>query len=661
MMENELITDMWKRRMKDTLQMIYRGKLNEEALDRLLEAEVEKSRKQGTRYAYLRDIYRNRVIKIDLNEIMSWVSQNRLIVGANGAFSYAPQDVLGDTSVMVIGDLDARAAEKKLAKEFEKNNMLKEANLHDNLQTKYKQDTNSTYGIACMPGSFLFSPDSATYITTQARQLIAEMMWSFERFLVNNLQFQDYNEAMLYFNCVLNEERHYEKYKEWLDYIPTTKDIIKYVLSKLSDIKDFNNKTKSISRSMFIFLNNLTEEERVYLYYKFNFINFIEKNSKVMNLFKQVADGETAFLDPNKVPEEYRSICNKIIEVCEEFCYCQFMTSHRVDKYFDCDRKAILLSDTDSVFIILGRLMDIIYNKIGFMYRHRNNDFKMVNTLCTLCTHFIRMRHDKYVEACNIIYRFPDYNLNAKNEFYYKRVVLFTGIKKNYSGLKLLREGNIVPPKKQISHTGIKLTGSRTPKQVSDFQTKIIEENILRAQVIDPINIMNEINEEKNKIIDMIKHGDKSMGIPQRFSGYDKYKVYESAQICRLVEIWNRIYPEQKIGNGEYLMTFETKVHSENQLYMIQDEEMREKIRKAVYGERWDGEDNFLRHHGLSTVGIPRDGAITTIPQWMIDIIDFEVMARKHLSAITDLLPSLNMNKVKTKDFNTYSSLLKIS
>ena len=83
---------------------------------------------------------------------------------------------------------------------------------------------------------------------------------------------------------------------------------------------------------MFIFLNNLTEEERVYLYYKFNFINFIEKNSKVMNLFKQVADGETAFLDPNKVPEEYRSICNKIIEVCEEFCYCQFMTSHRVDK-----------------------------------------------------------------------------------------------------------------------------------------------------------------------------------------------------------------------------------------------------------------------------------------------------------------------------------------
>ena len=172
---------------------------------------------------------------------------------------------------------------------------------------------------------------------------------------------------------------------------------------------------------------------------------------------------------------------------------------------------------------------------------------------------------------------------------------------------------------------------------------------------------MTDITEEKNIIIDMIKHGDKSMGIPQRFSGYDKYKIYESAQICRLVEIWNRIYPEQKIGNGEYLMTFETKVHSENQLYLIQDEEMREKIRKAVYSDKWDGEENFLKSHGLSTVGIPRDGAVTSIPQWMIDIIDFDVMARKHLSAVTDLLPSLNMNKVKTKDFNTYSSLLRIS
>ena len=253
MVENELVTDMWKRRMRDTLQMLYHGKLNEEALNKMLDKEVAKSEAQGTRYAYLRDIYRNRVIKIKLDEMMSWINENRLIIGANGAYAFSPEDVLGDTSIMVMGDLEARAAEKKLAKEFEKNNMLKEATLHDNLQTKYKQDTNSTYGIACMPGSFLFSPDSATFITTQCRQLISEMMWSFERLLANNLQLQNFDEALLYINCVMNCERHWDKFKDWIDYKPTTKEISKYILSKLADIDGFNKKAKDISRTLFIF------------------------------------------------------------------------------------------------------------------------------------------------------------------------------------------------------------------------------------------------------------------------------------------------------------------------------------------------------------------------------------------------------------------------
>lgn len=660
MVENELITDMWKRKMKDVLQMVYHGKLKEETLDKVLNHFVQKSLSQGTRYAYLRDIYRGRVIKLDLNEILLWVNKNKLIIGANGAFSYDPNEVLGDTSVMVIGDLEARAREKKLAKDFEKNNQLKEATLHDNLQTKYKQDTNSTYGIACMPGSFLFSPDSATYITTQARQLISEMMWSFERFLANNLQFQSFDEAFLYIDCILKEERHWDKFKDWIDYKPNTKEISKHILSKLSDIDNFNSKAKKISRSLFIFIEQLTEEERVYLYYKFNFPALLKQNHKVMALFKEACDKTEPFLSPSNIPDAYKDICDKLIEVSQEFCYSTIMTTHRLEKYFNCERKAILLSDTDSVFIILGKIMDVIYENIGYRYKYRNNDFKIVNTLCTLCTHYIRMRHDKFVEACNVKYKFPDYKLEAKNEFYYKRVIIYKGIKKNYSGLKLLREGNIVPPKKQIAHTGIKLLGSKIPKQVSDFQTKVIEEDILRSNVVDPVKIIQDIDNEREEIKRIIKSGDKSMGIPQRFSGYDKYKVFESTQICRLVEIWNRIYPNQKIGNGEYLMTFETRVHSESQLNLIQDPEMREKIRNCVFSERYDGEENFLRSHGINTVGIPRDGPMTSIPQWLIDIIDYDVMARKHLQAITDLLPSLNMNKIKTKDFNSYSSLLKI-
>lgn len=654
-----LLTDRWKQDMYKTIQMVCDNKINPDVLKKKLDGYVNKSLSQGVRRGEFRNIYKNEYFSCDLNDIMNIVEENHLIIGANGSYTYSPFDVLGDTSIMIIDDLDGRAKEKALAKDFEKRNMLKEANLHDVLQTKRKQDTNSTYGIACQPGSFLFNPDAASYITSQSRQLISEMLWSFERLLANNLQLLTYNEALLYCKKVLERERHFDKFKHYISYIPSKKGMQKYLLSKFSYIKEFHEKTMKFSKLLFLFIDSLSEEDRCYLFYAFNLPALLKCNPKVMRIFKDVLDGTEEFLNPNKIPDCYKPLCDEFIGVTEEFCYQEFMTTNRVDKYFDSDRHVILLSDTDSVFIILSPLMNAIYERTSLSYKNTENDFKLVNTLCAMNTHYIGMRHDRFVEVCNVKYRFPDYKLNAKNEFYYKRIILYTGVKKNYSGLKLLREGNRVPPKKQISHTGIKLIASKIPKQVSDFQTSLIENEILRADVINPISIAKKMQAEKETIIQLIKSGDKSLGIPNRFSGKNKYANYKSTMICRLVEIWDRLYPDQKVGAGEYLMCFETKVYNESQLYMIKDEEMREKIREVVFSERYKGEDNFLRQHGLKTVGVPKDGDTYKIPEWMLDIIDYDIMARKHLQSMSDLYPSLNMNKAKMPGGKgSFSSLL---
>ena len=654
-----LLTDIWKKEMYSTLQMVCNNKLNEIKLKEYLDNCVNESLSKGVRKGEFRNIYKGQYFYCDLNDILNIVKENNLIIGANGSYTYSPFDQLGDTSIMIIDDLDGRAKEKALAKDFEKRNMLKEANLHDVLQTKRKQDTNSTYGIACQPGSFLFNPDAASYITSQSRQLISEMLWSFERLLANNLQLTSYNEALLYCKNVLHRERHFENFKQYISYIPGKRSMWKYLLSKFAYINEFHEKTMKFSKLLFLFIESLSEEDRCYLFYAFNLPALLNCNPKVMRIFNDVLHGTEEFLNPNKIPDCYKPLCDELIGVAQEFCYQEFMTYKRVDKYFDSDRHVILLSDTDSVFIILSPLMNTIYKHTSPALKNTENDFKLVNTLCALNTHYIRMRHDKFVEVCNVKYRFPDYRLEAKNEFYYKRIILYTGVKKNYSGLKLLREGNRVPPKKQISHTGIKLIASKIPKQVSDFQTSLIENEILRADVINPISIAKKMQEEKEVIINLIKSGDKSLGIPNRFSGKGKYANYQSTMICRLVEIWDRIYPDQKVGNGEYMMCFETKVYNESQLYLIKDEEMREKIRKAVFSDRWDGEDNFLKKHGLKTVGIPKDGDTFKIPEWMLDIIDYEVMARKHLQSMSDLYPSLNMNKAKMPGGKgSFSSLL---
>ena len=662
MIKPMLLTDLWKKQMSETLQMVYGNKLKQEQLDNMLNGIVDKSMEKGERRMFFRDVYRNTVSSLDLNKVLKWVTEKDLIIGANGSYTFSPQSRMGDASIMIMHDLDARAKEKALEKKFETEGNLKEAALHGTLQLKHKEDTNSAYGIACQNGSFFFNPDSASLITSQSRQLISEVLWSFEKLLGNNLQLTSYNEALLYFNLILNEDRNFSDYKGSISYVPTRKDIEKYICSKLTDIPEYYSKTMKISRSLFIFIESLSEEDRIYIYYKNNLKELLGRNPKIMNLFKKILDTDVEFLNPNRVPKEIIPICNGLINVIKEFCYTKVMTRNRVDKYFASERDVGLLSDTDSVYVILHNLKKMIYNICGNQYINKNNDFKIINTLCTVCTDYMIMRHDEFIKNCNARWCFDNYKLEAKNEFYYKRIILYSGVKKNYSGLKLLREGNILPEAKQISHTGIKLTSSKIPKQISEFQTNLLENRILRSEIIDPVAITMDIQNQEKLIIAGIKNGDKSLGVPVRFSGLNKYKNFQSVQICRLVEIWNRLYPDNQITDGEYMMSFETKLYNESNLYMISDLEMRDKIKNLIFCEKYNGEANYIKTHGMRTVGIPRDGDIYKLPTWMIEIIDYDVMARKHLQAIVDLLPSLNMPKTRVKANDTrYSPLVKFN
>ena len=297
-----LLTEMWKSEMKNTLQMISHNKFKNDKLDGLLDSYIEKAFENGDRKLILRNLYERKMMEINMNDIMNIVEENNLIIGANGSYSYAPQKLLGDTSIMIIDDLDGRQREKDLAKEFEKKNMLKEANLHDVLQTKRKQDTNSTYGIACQPGSFLFNPDAASYITSQSRQLISEMLWSFERFFGNNLQLLTYNEAFLYCKCVLEKSRT-NKFRQYISFIPSSKQIGKYLLKRFAYIPEFHKKTMKFSKLLFHFIDQLSEEDRLYLFYAFNLPALINLNPKVSDIFTRVLKTSEEFLDPNKVPE----------------------------------------------------------------------------------------------------------------------------------------------------------------------------------------------------------------------------------------------------------------------------------------------------------------------------------------------------------------------
>ena len=118
-----LVTDLWKNRMMETLQMVYGNKLKEEGLSKYLDNYVKESKSPTL---LLRNIYEyNYNININANEILNVIKEKDLIIGANGAFSYNIETKLADTSELLMNLITARNQEKKIAKDFEKRNMLK--------------------------------------------------------------------------------------------------------------------------------------------------------------------------------------------------------------------------------------------------------------------------------------------------------------------------------------------------------------------------------------------------------------------------------------------------------------------------------------------------------------------------------------------------------
>ncbi len=177
--------------------------------------------------------------------------------------------------------------------------------------------------------------------------------------------------------------------------------------------------------------------------------------------------------------------------------------------------------------------------------------------------------------------------------------------------------------------------------------------------MIDPILILNEFKLMKQSIIDALKSGDKSLGIKIRFSGKDSYKNAQSNESFLLAEIYGRLYPENPIASGDYMMKFNTIVLGEQDLNKIKDLEMREKVKNTIFCQTWDNEKNFLRTRGLKTIAIPLDGDMFTIPEWIRDILDYDTIVSFHTQAITDLLPSIGIKLLSLSSSDKrYSNLV---
>lgn len=659
--------------------------MNDAKLDQYLDSII--SNKSIDPILKLRNIYTDTRFDIPANDILDVIERENLIIGANGAFTYN-QNVEESFLTPILND--QIKTRKKIQKEAiklqnqaantddpkAKEQILKQSFLKDNIQNLLKMRINSFYGIQVQKGSFLYLCDTASMITSQAREWTSETIWATERYFGQNFQFTNMNEMLSYVEsakaCLKSKN-----YAQYIEHYPTHSEINDYVKNLLNNVPEKDVIIKSITKSLFRYFYSMNEETFMRVYYKNNFYEFISKNPQVKALVLDIIMIEepliSSEIDSDEFPNFYRIKINHLLDILKEYTFFPLSPDERVNKTTRKSRKLILGSDTDSMFINLNYPISQTMSCLNIDQSQLTSDqnVKIVNLFIIIVTKLVEQSCQVYGEGCKALPKYIS-KLVFKNEFYFKRMLLMANKKKTYATHTRLREGKVVD---KIDYTGLAFKDSNANPYVSQKLGQIIEHEILRSKKLNLVNIYNIMEETKKHITQSILSGSKEFGRRIRYKGIANYEQPERNAPARSCDAWNRIYPDIPINDGETAYMFHTTLITPDQFEFMKESYSREynNIISNIFGKngkeseiRYDNrgapiEYRFYTKFGLSMISIPESDNIETIPKWLIPHIDIFNIVSMHLDPLVSLLPSLGLYQNRaTSRRNTHTLLLNI-
>jgi len=629
----------WKLKMVETLKGVYGDTLKEADIEIYLNKALAMSKSP---LALLRNNYTEKSQDIYLDEILKSVKMNDINITANGTY-YVRQSVKkGEIGELLVSWLKRRSEVKKLALKAEREGDFTKARKYDNLSDNYKQYNNSSYGIASMNGSILYSPDSASSITAQARELISEASWGLEKFLGSNLCFDSLNEMFACINEVTRVTLNEELIKKYNIKIPTKAMINERMVEYISYLPDVY-RDKISTTAIDLLINNIAKDKNkaINFYYRNNLLKFFDTNQKVMDIVDWFVSQNESFQSPfisemeKDESKVYIEPLQELNNLCMEFVIFVSPTHNRVDKYINRKRRIILVSDTDSVIIRLDKWINFVSKrgKIHFdTFYDEKQVFKVANIMSFIATEVVCLMARNMTKDCYVEESYRE-RIALKNEFFFKSLIVFPNVKKNYSALTTLREGVKV---NKFSNTGSALTGSNNNPFVIKWIDDIIYEEIHTVKDINLTRIMK-------RVYDLEDHIRNALTVEQNltFARTVSYRNNEGKVnmwlnvVIRGVELWNHIYPENKIEKYNKVYLLSTKLKTENDLHLVEDPVMREYLMEKVFR---NPVSNEAKKFGLGSIALPI--TMTKYPAWMAPIIDVDKIVETHLQPMVSILPA---------------------
>lgn len=627
-----------------------------------------------------------------LTYLCNWVEKRNPVVSGNATFYCQPTELLSPTSNML---KSLKVGRKMVKKEMFKYNPASDEYAQLDLdQNNKKVIMNAEYGGSGTPTAAFYTKYSPAATTLMAQSIITTMAAFFEGFVGDNQKFFHLDECMDWMNTIISKKT--EKVPKWVR-VPTPKEVARRIKLHFITIspKDFPTIDK--------YIYGCSDHELVYLYYANNMKDFIKDHPKVSKLIHDILStlplleasekevpaqyrsqfppqekkgkdleeynkwvAKEMFLDPYSIPKSIEDPIHEFVDLLYQFVYVEYLTPDSIVKLNNHKRNTILLVDTDSNVInsdlFVSFVLDVVFPGSTFNRSRLYNEMILVNVLAASLDKCVKGILD-YYGRCHNMDQASRAELTMKNEFMFRRFFLMK-TKKRYAASIVLREGNMMLPFK-LEIKGMDFIKAGVSDEVTERFTNMLKKYILFAEEPQLHEMMKDIKQfEKEIYHDLVKGGTKYLKSQQYKpeEGYQKIKDSNgrvigtkawSLPVFRGSEVWNLLYPNKQINSLDRVSIIKLTVTGVNDLEKIKHQFPQDY--NNVMANVFASNDPNIAKAGLKVLCIPN--TMHKIPDWIIPLIDYDVIISDVISSFKSVLESLNLESMEFKTPNGKASV----
>lgn len=616
---------------------------------------------------------------ITLSGLCNWIDQRNPVVSGNATFYMQPAEMLSPTSNMLRSLKKGRKMVKKEMFKYKPGS--DEYAALDLDQMNKKVIMNAEYGGSGAPTAAFYTKYSPAATTLMAQSIITTMAAFFESYVGDNQKFFNINECFDWMNKVCEKN---EKIPNWV-LRPTTKEVSDrichhfYMLNP-RDVPYIEN-----------YVRSCTPDQQVYLYYANNIKTFIRNHVNMRQLLVtvlsslpnyQAAVGKLPdefegqfespekynkwisnemFLNPYSIPKCIENPMNEFIETLNKFVYVEYITPDSIVKLNNHKRNTVLLVDTDSNMINADIFVSFVINELfpgeNFGRPKMYNEMILVNVLAASIDRCVIKMLDFYGRTHHMDEP-SRAELTMKNEFMFRRFFLMK-TKKRYAASIVLREGNIIIPfKPEIK--GLDFIKAGVTEDVTKKFQKMLEDHILFSDELELHEMMKELKAFEDEIYHDLRSGGTRFLKPQMYKAEGAYKKIVDSEgrvvgskawslpVFRGAAVWNELYPKQKINSLDRVKLIKLTCTGLSDLEPVKrkfPEEYNQIVAKIFMSNKRD-----IQSCGLRVIAIPT--GMKQIPEWIIDLIDYDLIISDVISSFRSVLESLEIEETSYKTPN---------